>query len=81
MADAFDGCVMLALSTFRQSEKAVLTAVEKAREPKKLLLAYVVDVNLARYFIGSEHGLYSDVKDKCEAELLKRADVVFTGGR
>jgi len=48
--------VLLALSTFRQSPEAVALAIEKAREPGKLIVVYVVDVNLARYFIGTDVG-------------------------
>lgn len=61
--------IMLALSTFRQSEKAVDLAIEKAGESKRLVVVYVVDVNLARYLIGLE--VPPDVKEKCEEELLK----------
>ncbi len=71
MAESMEGCVMLALSTFRKSEKAVFTAIQRAKEVGKLLVVYVADVNLARYFIGAEHGLSHDLKDSCEADLLK----------
>ncbi len=71
MAEPMEGCVMLALSTFRKSEKAVHTAIQKAKNIKKLVLVYVVDVNLARYLIGAEHGLFSELKETCEADLLK----------
>jgi nucleotide-binding universal stress UspA family protein len=71
MAEIMEGCVMLALSTFRKSEKAVDTAIQKAQSTKKLLVVFVADVNLARYFIGAEHGLLPDLKEMCEADLLK----------
>lgn len=71
MAESMDGCVMLALSTFRKSEKAVDTALQKAKDIKKLVVVFVADVNLARYFIGAEHGLSSDLKDTCESDLLE----------
>ncbi len=70
MAD-FEGCVVLALSTFRKSERAVYTAMQEAKKTKKLLVVYVVDVNLARYFIGAEHGLMSEMKETCETDLLR----------
>ena len=66
-----EGCVMLAISTFRKSEKAVDTAIQKAKEIKKLFVVFVADVNLARYFIGAEHALWPDLKEMCEADLLK----------
>ncbi len=72
MAETMEGPVMLALSTFRKSEKAVDTAIEKAKNIKKLLVVFVADVNLARYFIGAENRLSSDLlKGMCEADLLK----------
>lgn len=62
---------MLALSTFRQSKKAIELAIEMAKKNKNLLIVYVVDVNLARYLVGLDIGLYSDLEEKCEEELLK----------
>ncbi len=41
MAGEMEGCVMLALSTFRKSEEAVHTAIQKAKVVKKLLLVFV----------------------------------------
>ena len=63
--------VMLALSTFRQSDKAVELAVEKAAEAKTLIIAFVVDVNVARYLVGTEAGLFPDIVEKCEREFLR----------
>jgi nucleotide-binding universal stress UspA family protein len=71
-----EGCVMLALSTFRKSEEAVETAIEKSRESKKLMIVYVVDINLSRYFVGAEHGLSPDLKDICETDLLRKHEKV-----
>jgi len=62
---------MLALSTFRRSEEAVSTAIQNAKSAKKLFLIYVVDVNLARYFIGTENKVGSDLKETREADLLE----------
>lgn len=53
-AKEMEGCVMLALSTFRKSRKAEDAAIKKAREVGKLFVAYVADLNLARYYIGTE---------------------------
>ncbi len=69
MAESMEGCVMLALSTFRKSEKAVHTAIQRAKEVKKLLVVFVADVNLAQYFIGAD--IPPAMKEKCEADLLK----------
>ena len=62
---------MLALSTFRKSELAVHTAIQKAKSIGELLVVFVADVNLAQYFIGAEHGLHEDLERSCEADLLK----------
>jgi len=67
-----EGCVMLALSTFRQSEKAIDTAMEQAREVKKLMIVYVADVNLARYLSYVDHGLVPELKKTCESDLLQK---------
>ncbi len=69
MAESMEGCVMLALSTFRKSEKAVHTAIQRAKEVKKLLVVFVADMNLAQYFIGAD--LPPSTKEHCEADLLK----------
>ena len=65
-----DRPIMLALSTFRQSEKAVDIALQKARG-KRLIVVHVVDKNLARYLVGMDVGLYPDIKHICEEEVLK----------
>lgn len=70
MAEDMEGCVMLALSTFRKSEKAIYTAIQKAKVIRKLFVVYVADVNLARYFVGAEYGLSPGLKDTCEANML-----------
>ena len=61
--------IMLALSTFRQSDSAVELAIGMARKSKRLIVVYVVDANLARYLIGLE--ITPGLKEKCEEELLK----------
>ncbi len=65
MASAMEGCVMLALSTFRQSEAAVEIAIQQAKSIKKLCVVFVADENLAQYFIATEitpafQGMYED---------------------
>ena len=69
-----EGCVMLALSTFRRSEKAVALAIEKCQETKNLMIVYVADVNVARYLVGSEEAFLFDLKDQNEYELLEKAE-------
>jgi hypothetical protein len=69
-----EGCVMLALSTFRRSENAVTEAIEKCREIKKLMIVYVVDINVARYIIGAEEEFLFDLREQSESDLLKKAE-------
>ncbi len=69
-----EGCVMLALSTFRRSEKAIDLAIVKCREAKKLLVVYVVDINLARYMVGIEEEFFVGWRETCEAETLEKAE-------
>jgi nucleotide-binding universal stress UspA family protein len=72
MAEGRERPVMLALSTFRRSEAAVTAALDRARtEARPLCLVYVVDMNLARYFIGTDLGLNPHLHDRCEDELLE----------
>jgi len=72
IAGNMEGCVMLALSTFRQSEKAIAIAIEKARDVRKLMVVYVADVNLARYFVDVDLGLFGELRETCEEDLLKQ---------
>ena len=62
--------VMLALSTFRRSEKAVELAVEEARGGAGLLVVWVVDVNLARYLVDTDAGLLAEVRERTERQVL-----------
>jgi nucleotide-binding universal stress UspA family protein len=68
------GCVMLALSTFRRSEKAIDVAIEKCREVKKLMVAYIVDINTARYLIGIEEEFFVGLREMVESETLEKAE-------
>ena len=63
--------IMLALSTFRQSEKVVQLAIEKAKTTKKLVVVFIIDVNLRRYLAYTDIGLYPRIKEKLETEILK----------
>jgi nucleotide-binding universal stress UspA family protein len=67
-----EGCVMLALSTFRNSEKVIDVAIEKARDVKKLMVVFVVDVNLARYLVDVDHGMIPEYRETVESEVLKQ---------
>jgi nucleotide-binding universal stress UspA family protein len=71
---SMEGCVMLALSTFRRSEKAVAVAIEKCQEIKNLMIVYVVDINVARYIVGSEEAFLFDLKEENESALLEKAE-------
>ena len=71
-AKNMDGCVMLALSTFRKSGGAVNKAMEKARNGNRLSIVFVVDIDIARYFIGAENEFFCELKERCESDLLRR---------
>jgi nucleotide-binding universal stress UspA family protein len=65
------GVVMLALSTFRHSEHAIALALDKAAEGKELVVAYIADVNLARYLVGTDVGLFPELKHQTEKAILE----------
>ena len=62
--------VMLALSTFKHADRAINTALEKARQCRRLVIVYGCNVNLGLYFMESGIGLYPELKEQCEKELL-----------
>ena len=62
--------VMLALFTFRHTDRAVDVALEKAIQRKRLVIVYGRNVNLGLYFMESGVGLYPNLKEQCEKELL-----------
>ncbi len=64
--------IMLALSTFRQSNEAIRLAIEKAKEGKNLMVFFVADVNLARYLIGTDLGLFPELRESYEEEVLEK---------
>jgi nucleotide-binding universal stress UspA family protein len=66
------GPVLLALSTYRQSDRAVDLAIEKARRARRLVVVNVADVNLARYMVGTDAGLYPEVREQGEQSLLRK---------
>ena len=68
--------IMLALSTYRHSQTAVEAAIEQAQEGKRLIIVYVIDVNLARYLIGSDIGTFQSLKETYESELLDKHRVL-----
>jgi len=63
--------IMLALSTFRKSDEAIRLAIEKAQRGKNLVVFFVVDVNLARYLIGADLGLFPELQESYEEEVLE----------
>ena len=69
-----EGCIMLALSTFRRSEKAIEVAMEKSRKIRKLMVVYVVDIDVARYFVGVENEIPISMRETCESEMLEKAE-------
>jgi len=62
--------VMLALSTFKYSDKAIEAAIEKANQCKKLIIVYGHQINLWLYFLETDIGFYPCWKEQCEKELL-----------
>ncbi len=65
---------MLALSTFRRSERAVEQAIESVHPGGTMVLLYVVDVNLSRYFVGCDVGIPWPLREQCESELLRKLE-------
>ncbi len=61
--------VMLALSTFRQSETAITKALEEAKKTKNLLIVYVVDINVERY-LNSEASIIPGLEERAKEELI-----------
>jgi nucleotide-binding universal stress UspA family protein len=69
-----EGCMVLAPSTFRWSDKAVEVAMEKFREIRKLMVVYVVDIDVARYFVGVEDEASVKYRESCESEMPENAE-------
>lgn len=71
LSDVTDRPVMLALSTFRQSDELIEHTLCRAhRDKRPLVVVYVVDVNLARYFIGVDLPVGIALRERCEKDLL-----------
>jgi len=70
VATASTSPVMLALSTFKHSDRAIDTALGKASQCKRLVIVYGRNVNLGLYFMESGVGIYPELKEQCEKELL-----------
>ena len=68
--------VMLSVSTFRWSDKAVEEALRRASQTGTLAVVYVVDRNLARYLIGTDFAHYRNLREKCEEDLLGEHEVL-----
>ena len=63
--------ILLALSTFRQSDILVQNTIEFARqEGKNVLVLFVVDINLERYLINSQTIAGTHFRQTCQEELL-----------
>jgi len=73
------GPIMLALSTFKYSDKAIETAIEKASQCKKLIIVYGHEVNLWLYFLETDIGFYPCWKEQCEKELLTKIHHQWVG--
>jgi nucleotide-binding universal stress UspA family protein len=64
--------VMPALSNSQESSRAVEHAIQRAKKGRRLTVVCDVDVNFAHYFAGTDIGLYPELKERCENELLKK---------
>jgi nucleotide-binding universal stress UspA family protein len=73
------GPVMLALSTFENSDKAIEGAMEKASQCKKLIIVYGHEVSLWLYFLETDIGFYPCWKEQCEKELLREIHHQWAG--
>ena len=64
--------IMLALSTFRNSDSAVELAFELAIiDDRPLVTIIVTDFNVARYMVGIDLDVFPNIKEQCERELIK----------
>ena len=63
--------ILLALSTFRQSDSLVQKTIQLAKqEGRKLVVLFVVDINLTRYLIDSQTIPGTHFRQECEEEML-----------
>ena len=67
-----DRPILLALSTFRQSDELVEHTIQAARRSRQpLIIAFVVDVNLPRYFTESGAIAGTPLREQSEKEMLE----------
>jgi isocitrate dehydrogenase len=66
--------VMLALYTFKHSDKAIEAAIEKAGNRKGLVIVYLSNNNLNKYFVGTDIGFFPDWKEECQKELIQKLE-------
>lgn len=64
--------ILLSLSSFRFSEKAVETAFDLADQNSELCVLWVIDVNLSRYLVGLDSGLSYESKEMFYHELHEK---------
>jgi nucleotide-binding universal stress UspA family protein len=63
--------ILLALSTFRQSDSLVQKTIQLAKqEGRQLIVLFVVDINLTRYLIDSQTIPGTHFRQECEEEML-----------
>jgi nucleotide-binding universal stress UspA family protein len=61
---------MLALSTFRLSDRAVEEALSRAEKTGSLLVVFVADMYVEKYLADTEVGLYPRLQEEARAQLL-----------
>jgi hypothetical protein len=66
--------LMLALYTFKHSERAITTALEKAGQCERFVIVFGCEVNFGLYIMESDIGLYPSLKARCEKELLLKLE-------
>lgn len=71
-AIASTSSVMLALSTFKHSDRVIDIALERAGQCRRLVIVYGRNVNIGLYFMETGIGLYPNLKEQCEKELLAK---------
>jgi nucleotide-binding universal stress UspA family protein len=64
------GPVLLALSSFRLSQKAIETAFSEAAKVNSIIISFIVDVNLHRYLLTSDLMATTELEHEYEQEML-----------
>ena len=63
--------ILLALSTFRQSDSLVQKTIQLAKqEGRQLIVLFVVDINLTRYLIDSQTIPGTHFRQECKEEMV-----------